>query len=249
MITQTTSAGKASRIAKASPLVRVSAGTLLLAERQATKDLRRAVEDISKQTAGELTQHHYVRDAGILLLLMNSSKRLVASLEQAINGAKVKAREAGASRLQAELKAAGAVEAASKVSLLTRTSSDVQATTTAEAVALAWRQRAIYEVSQAQRDDRSVVEAIGNVNIDNNVTRAAATESAQAYDDGHADAADGLDLSGLVDRWEAMLDACPRCSELADSTTAVGSAFDSGEEPGWVHPRCRCFRVTTKGVV
>lgn len=247
MITQTTSPKKTSLLSKAPPVVRLSAGTLLLSERYTTREMRRDVDDATKRVAGELTQHHYLRDAGILLLLQSASKRLATDLDSTLRAAKDRARAYGARRLQVELRAAGAMEAASKVPSVVTVASDLQATSTAEAVALAWRQRAIYESLKAQRSDASVAAAIGAVDIDGNVTRAAATESAQAYNDGHADAADGLEIVGLVDRWEAMLDACPRCSALADSTTPVGEPFESGEEPGWVHPRCRCFRVTTKG--
>ncbi len=232
-------------------LVRLAAGALLLSEKRTIRELRMDVSDATLRAAGEVTQSHNLRDATLLMLLLHQSERLKFDLERTLRKAKKRAREAAARRLQVELRAVGAMEAAERVSLISHIATDIRAATTAESVALAWRQRAIHDALKASRTDASVAEAIGDVDIDSNVTRAGATESAQAYDEGHVEAAEaavaaGADLEGLVDRWEALLDACPRCSSLDGDTTPVGEPFANGEEPSQVHPRCRCMRVTQK---
>jgi hypothetical protein len=88
---------------------------------------------------------------------------------------------------------------------------------------------------------------VTDVDLFANIARTAATETAQSYDAGHREGMpeEVLDESiALFDRWEAMLDACPRCARLDGDITPVGEPFPSGEEPSLVHPRCRCERTT-----
>jgi hypothetical protein len=229
--------------------VRVSIGALLLAEKATHKELRKLVKDTSYIAAGEAATNHDNRNDALALLLLLASRRLAQDAEEALKKARYRAWQVGARRLQAELRAADAVLAAESVDLTPPNKSTVQLSTSAEALALAWRQRALYAIGEAEREKTSAVEAIGAVRLDDNVARTAATENAQAYDAGHVDASEGL--SGdpgitLVDRWEAMLDACPTCTSLDGTTTPVGEPFSSGEEPGFVHPRCRCIRTTVK---
>jgi len=234
-------------VADAPPLIRMSAGTLLVAERNTTNLLRRAVRDASDRTSGEVTRSHDKRNATLLLLLLMQSQRLQVDLERNLKAAKYDARQAAARRLQIELRAGGNRDAAARVSLGLPAGIDVQATTTSESLAIAWRQRASYETMKARREETSIAEAIADASdgVESNLTRAAATETAQAYNDGHVAAALAADIGPeFVDTWSAMLDACTRCAAMEGETTPVGAPFASGEEPAFVHPRCRCFRLT-----
>lgn len=92
--------------------------------------------------------------------------------------------------------------------------------------------------------------------------REAAAELAQPYrtpgnpgdpwtapDDAAFEGDFGLELAEglmLVDRWDAILDSrsCSICRGLDGSLVLPGQTFDSGEEPGYVHPWCRCIRTT-----
>lgn len=219
--------------------VKTSAGSLLLAEKATTKVLRQTVKDASSRTAGDLAARHDKRDEAIALLLLMASRRLASDTEQALRKAKMAAWAVGARRLQVELRASGAIKSAAAVRLTPPVVTDVQTVTSAESLALAWRQRALYAM---QEEDGAVTD----VNLDANIARTAATETAQAYDEGHVDGLDEVLDEGLllVDRWDAMLDACPTCLALDGTTTEVGEPFPSGEEPSYVHVRCRCIRTT-----
>jgi len=116
--------------------------------------------------------------------------------------------------------------------------------------------------------DRSDVTASGAVyrtpaTMSSATSRTATTETARAYSEGHVEStADLLDDEGrivppagtgavdwegvtVLDRWSAILDSrtCGVCGALEGDHTLVGQPFVSGEEPGSVHPRCRCIRV------
>jgi hypothetical protein len=229
--------------------IRVSLGTLLLSERRTTKAVRATVKDASDRLVGETVNHHRLRDTAAIMLILSASKRLATDIETALHAAKAAAWEAGARRLEAELRAAGAWEAAKRVRTTYSAAKDIQAATTAESVALVWRQRAIYAVQKAIREDAEVASALRGLaaSVESNVSRAAATESAQAYDLGHVDGASDLgEFQNVVilDRWEAMLDACPKCRSMNGDLVLVGEPFESGEEPGFIHPNCRCARTT-----
>jgi hypothetical protein len=229
--------------------IRISLGTLLLSERRTTRAVRATVKDASDRLVGETVNHHRLRDTAAIMLILSASKRLATDIETALHAAKAAAWEAGARRLEVELRAAGAWEAAKRVRTTYSAAKDIQAATTAESVALVWRQRAIYAVQKALREDAEVASALRGLalSVEANVTRAAATESAQAYDGGHVDGASDLGEYAdfvILDRWDAMLDACSACRTLDGDLTLVGEPFPSGDEPSYKHPRCRCSRTT-----
>ena len=41
--------------------------------------------------------------------------------------------------------------------------------------------------------------------------------------------------------WNARLEACKHCAALHGSEAPLGGDFPGGDEPGWIHPNCRCF--------
>lgn len=247
--------------------IRVSLGTLLISERRTTKAVRATVKDASDRLVGETVNHHRLRDTAAIMLILSASKRLATEIETTLHTFKSQSWAAGARRFEVELRAALQPTPGVKIGRRTRdvkgysAAKDLQAATTAESVALVWRQRAIYAVQKALREDAEAASALRGlaVAMEPSVTRAAATESAQAYDLGHVDGASDLgefpDVV-ILDRWDAMLDACPKCRALDGDLTMVGQPFESGEEPAFVHPRClpgdslvlsgSCVKVTTE---
>lgn len=51
----------------------------------------------------------------------------------------------------------------------------------------------------------------------------------------------------LLKVWDAQLDACPRCWRLDGTIVAADANFPGGEEPGVVHPNCRCWYTILRG--
>jgi hypothetical protein len=219
--------------------IRASLGSLLLAEKSTTKALRETVRDASDRLHAEAGRQH---DERILILILLSSKQLSVDLERDLHESKRVARDTGAKRLQMELRAAGSLAA---IALLHSNRKDVQVKTSAEALALAWRQRAVYLALRSGHAGTSPAAAMTGLakSIDPNVVRTARTETAQAYNDGHVEASKGVDVSGIMDRWDAMLEACGVCADMDGDLTPLGEPFTSGEEPGYVHPHCRCART------
>lgn len=75
------------------------------------------------------------------------------------------------------------------------------------------------------------------------VDRIAATESARAFNEGLLEEARQTATTKhvvLYRVWNAYADACPICEELNGTRTGLFESFPGGDEPGRVHPRCRC---------
>lgn len=79
--------------------------------------------------------------------------------------------------------------------------------------------------------------------VDYRLRTGVVTETARAFTDAHAEAAD--QVPGIVLRWSAILDrrTCPTCAALDGEYRRPGRSFKSGMSPGNVHPMCRCFEV------
>lgn len=77
--------------------------------------------------------------------------------------------------------------------------------------------------------------------LTNRVELAAATESANAFNDGRAKYIRVATDVELLKVWDATLDkrTCPTCSSADGTIVFARERFPLGE-PGSVHPRCRC---------
>lgn len=88
-------------------------------------------------------------------------------------------------------------------------------------------------------------------NLDGRLQRFAATENARAWNDEHLEATDTLsnDYSDLAKKlgniWDATLDAdtCEICADHDGDVIQIGTDFDDDDEPGDVHPYCRCMAM------
>lgn len=88
---------------------------------------------------------------------------------------------------------------------------------------------------------RSDVKKIARLQ-DYRLRRIAATEVAQAYGAACLRAYAFLDPAYYAKRWDATLDmkTCAVCRDHHGETVALEQPFRNGDEPGDVHPNCRC---------
>jgi SPP1 gp7 family putative phage head morphogenesis protein len=74
------------------------------------------------------------------------------------------------------------------------------------------------------------------------LARIAATEVAEAYGQAALAAYTAVPKSEYQKRWDAELDlkTCHVCRDHHGETVPLNQSFSHGDEPGAVHPRCRC---------
>ena len=246
---------------------RASAGTLLLLERQANRELNDAVGDAAARAAAEAAMHEreHLTEAAIAVILLAGSRRLAAELTERLRRARARARAKAAERLAAELRAGGLRASATRVAAAAAGHADeVRLATSADSLALQWRQRTLLAARTAARQETPAIRALAASDdaMASAAGRTATTETAQAYEDGRRESGEGLvdsgpyragvggldgDVPGVIalDMWDAILDSrtCPECAALNGETAAVGQPFPQLMEPGYVHPRCRCIRT------
>lgn len=276
---------------------RVSAGALLLAERRTRAELQGHVNDVALQVAGEAAQRRKaIERAALLLLILQSSRHMADVLGQGIRTGRQRARDVAADRLKVELAAAKAPKAARGVVKTYLSHADeVHAQTSADSLAVQWRTRTVHAATRAVRREEDLIKVLAESGpkMSGSVYRTAATETAQAYNEGRVDAGvniragsfvreetDEGELAGaepepeteaglfgggdegggtildplgdeadfiLVDRWDSILDAktCPECAAYDGTLVHFAEPFVMiGDEPGYVHPWCRCLRTT-----
>lgn len=98
------------------------------------------------------------------------------------------------------------------------------------------------DVGRASRAARSLARrAIEQVDFTGTLRTVAATENAQAFNDGRARTVRTVRVAELWRTWDAVLDrrACPRCRAADGTVVGASESFPLGE-PGSVHPNCRC---------
>lgn len=176
---------------------RVSAGSLLLAERKTKKDLQAAVDDEAMRAAGEAGQRKKIERAALLTVIVLASKRLTQTLNEKLRAARLNARDLAAKRLAVELRATGATKAALQVRAQQLSHVDeIHAASSAESLATQWRSRTLHAATRALRRNEDVVRALAQSGpaMAGSVYRTAATENAQAYNEGRQDASKGIEI-------------------------------------------------------
>lgn len=235
---------------------------LLLQQKDADDALRGTVNaEIADAAARAEKRRKDERDAVILAMLLAASERMGEAIAARIVLSRQAARAAARGRLGAELKAAGIVLAAHEWALHSRKDEDDgYADHAASSLAGQWRGLAIAAILGAERKERTPAEAIRSTGAPMRLrsSRTAETEIARAYADEHSEAlsdivehdrhyrdgelADAIETR-LMRQWSALVDACPRCWPLHGVEVGIGESFPGGEEPGYVHVRCRCIEV------
>lgn len=242
---------------------RLAAGTILNATQASKKSLNAAVGETIAQAAAEISdrqRNDRVRKAELMAALLLLSKGMATKATAAIFASRQHARREGARRSIAELAALGVMVGPAASSLmmaasLTRADEDnAHAHSAGESLAVAWRGMALYSLSAATRKEEDASKAIALTNrpMLKRVERTAETETAQAYSSEHREAIAEeierdselrlrVDAVRAVRRWSAFLEACPVCAEHDGEEVGIGESFEGGDEPGFVHPRCRCY--------
>ncbi len=233
---------------------RASAGAILLAGDRTGKLMARAADAQVAQAAQELGSRSGERKAVALLVLLAAGRRMAEGLTGAVLAGRKEARSLAARRLGAELELAGVSGETGSPALiaashLARFESDgVEAQMAAESLAGQWRALASRAVLQAQRLGEDVARAVSATRrpLERRIARTAETESTRAYNDEHAErlrdlvARGDLDPDRVLREWSALLDACEDCWPHDGERVGVSDSFSGGDEPGDVHPRCRC---------
>lgn len=239
-------------------LVRLAAGSLLLAERRTAQALRRALNESIDEAVADVAREKRIRDANraaLLLLLLSSGKTMAEKARRALFEGRQHARERAQRRLAIELRAAGVTIDLDGHGLHRRAGEDHGAGgIAAESLAARWRGQASAAVLRADRQGKDAAAAVDDTRAAMNagVYRTAATETASAYNDEHRAALnDAYDVDSsafgsveLVRVWDAILDTrtCAECRQRDGMVTGVGRSFSEGEEPP-LHPLCRCIVV------
>lgn len=98
-----------------------------------------------------------------------------------------------------------------------------------------------YSEKLAEFARRATVDTELYSQLDNRIATIAITENAQAFNGTRRAIASDLSWRfDLIEIWDARLDACPICWALDGKEAIQGGGFPGNEEPGFVHPRCRC---------
>lgn len=242
---------------------RISAGTLVIVDRKGKASLSRAVDDAVAVGIVQASRERSDRRKKLAALtaLLWIAKDMEVRLTKAIVDARQEARRQAQKRLSAEVRAAGVRVPipVSPASAAARIGVDQhQASSSAASLAAQWRGRATAEVLKASRTEGDVADAIERVTaaLDPSIERTAITEVAQAWNDEKVEAieeaieedeelADAIAIlgGGIVRRWDAILDrrTCAECSAHDGEIAPIGGRFTGGDEPGFLHSRCRCI--------
>lgn len=231
-----------------------SAGALLLASDHTQRLLRTATAASVDEAVAEIGRRRELRKAAALVVLVTLSHKFTNRARGAILEGRQNARLAGAGRLGAELAALGIVIELARQDAFSRHDEDeAYASTAADALSVAWRGLAFAAVSASMRNDADPGPALAKIErpMLPRLDRTASTETSRAFNDEQrralADAAarderiaEQLRETRVMREWNAMLDACERCSPHDGERVAYTDSFSGGDEPGEMHPRCMC---------
>lgn len=236
-----------------------SANAMVAVERQSLRAMRRLLEDVTDDTVAAIARQNDASSdaskAAILSLLILGGKKLRAGLRTRVTRARGDARGVAHDRLNVELQAAGAPLRFGAGLRMPKLHADpAHAVAASDTIAATWQAAGLMNLNAALAAGTSPARAIDATSaaVDGRLRRIAATEVPQAYNDEHRRSSEdiaaelggdvGLDVL-LVRRWDAILDArtCQTCAARDGQVVPLGSSFKSGDEPGFVHPWCRCM--------
>lgn len=239
-----------------------AARAMLGEERRLLRGIRDDVSEVADGAIAEIARRDDTTSdaarAAILMLLLAAADRLRTRTRVRIAAARLSARVSGAKRAHVEI---GTAMAAAGLGALLLDGHHPHAPddrslaeATADSFASAWKSGLVYAVTQAIRKGESPTRAVDLAaeRLDGRARRIAATEVPQAYNDAHRREAErsgaalndtATSVALIVRRWDAILDVrtCPECRSHDGEVTPLGRAFDGGDEPGTIHPWCRCI--------
>lgn len=241
-------------------LHRISAGSLLLAERQALGDLRAATRAAVGALLLAIESARRGGREALKLAILSALRRLAPDLRTAATAAilasRTRVRGVALQRLDKELalieRTANTNAKLARPGMSDAAEDPSHADAAGASLASAWTAGVVATtLAWADSDDASTSPTFaGTVDaVDNRARRIAVTEMARAYNDEHDEGvgwiaetyADETWLVGVLRRWDATLDArtCTRCAGMDGTVLPIGMSF--GVEPGYVHPWCRCI--------
>lgn len=233
-------------------LLRLSAGSLLLAQDRTVALVRESVKPHIAQAAAEARDKDQERKAATLHILLQVGAAMAISMAVAIERGRRFARSAAIRRLDAELLATGHrihAESLMAVKFMGRAEEDaIQSRIAAESLATQWRGLAQASISMGRRGQATALQRTERMMLPR-IRRTAETETAKAFNDEHAARLEDAIRSGEVDarlvmrEWSALADACDKCHPLHGVRVRFDESFPGGEVPGSVHPHCACTEV------
>lgn len=229
---------------------KASAAALLMHERRARAVIERRVDDASDRLTADLARRRDEKRAAALVAVAAASRLLASDLRGDIVRSRQSARAAAASRLGAELAAAGLV-----AGILARRAhesrlheDDALAQSAAGSLSAQWQGLAMAIVIKADREGANLATSLKDVTPRTRwrADRTATTEVASAYNDEHARALEEARkqepalFAGvqIVRVWSAVLDrrTCPECA------ARDGQIITGDKEPP-LHAMCRCISI------
>lgn len=237
----------------------MTARALILAERQTLQGTKAAVDEGVDQAVAAVSRHPSANKAALLAAVVVAAQAMRRKSHSALVEGRQHARRKGAKRLAVELAALGLwlVPHAQAASIRRVSEDDLRSSAAADSLAGAWQAAAFAAVSTAILREADVARAVEATRADMKyrVIRTAATETSQAFNEERRELvreslADDSSLAtaargggGFFRVWDAMLDqrTCARCSGHDGETVGPGEPFSGGDEPGEVHPICRCI--------
>lgn len=238
-------------------LHRVSAGAFLLAEGRSLASVRRVARGVLADTMLAVDGMQAVgasAKSALFQAVQSGGKKMQAAIASAIVDARDDARELALARLDKEI---SLLERLIGVDLDRPERSDggedaSHGDVAGSSFSAAWTAALLGAVLRWADDPSSRLSLRAAAEQqDYRLRRIAATEVSRAYNDEHDEGTGWLVdtyknetwIAAVVKRWDATLDrkVCSVCRTHDGEIVPLGTTFDSAEEPGAVHPVCRCL--------
>ena len=227
---------------------------MILAARKVNSRLEDEADANMDSAIASLSRHVDPHKSVVMATIMAASKRMGAALGLTLVNAASDMRKVAATRLHAELAAAGyQVNRGEMVQLQSLVYPDTTlATSAGESLAVQWRSSALSRSLTAIRKEASVPKALEESRrvLRSSIERTAHTEAVRAYSEAHRQemaellerdvrARQFVEEQGLQREWVCMVDACDDCLELDGERCDIDGSFPGGAIAP-LHPRCRC---------
>lgn len=232
---------------------RATLAALVRSEAVMLRTMRAGVRLRVDATAGQLARVRPGDTAGAIRIVQAALPGLTAAVSSAVADGRREAKRVALERLDAELRKVtgplGVVLGDSPEDL-------AEAELAGSAYAVAWGAAAVAMVWRWQDTSAPSAAAIPGDAADRNdhrLRRIAATENAKAFQDAREEGTDWVAeqhgeatwFPGMFKQWDATLDrgTCGVCRDLDGQIRPFGFDFEGGQEPGYVHPMCRCVEA------
>ena len=241
---------------------RLSAGRMLLEERDTASALDDDVDTVTKMTAADVgdldeddSRESDAKKAALLALLFAGGLKLAGKMQRTLQDRRQAVRAVAVVRLSAELSAALATAITLTPAGHLRLAEDAyRAQFAADSLAAAWKSAAAADGLRALDEEASVRRAVmgAGARIKGRLGLTATNETAGVWNDEHAAAlrdavakdaeiARAVADAQVVREWSSLADVrtCSRCAAMNGKQVGLMDSFDGGDPP--MHGRCRCM--------